>query len=118
MYLAKNDHRWVTFIVLKTITRSRELSRGCQVDPDPDVCSSAAEALGKLGKHAAPAVPALTKCLEVPQDFIRRSAIHALGNLGEHAASAVEALITYLKHRRSYVRCEEESNSELDRMFV
>ena len=66
---------------------------------------SVVEELLNLGKHAAPAVPALTKCLEVPQDFIRRSAIHALGSLGEHAASAVEVLITYLKHRRSYVRC-------------
>ena len=54
------------------------------------VCKSVADALGKLGEHAASAVPELTKYFadEYADRVLRRAAADALGKLGEHAASA------------------------------
>merc|ERR1719331_730341 len=49
-------------------------------------------ALGKLGEHAAPAVPEITKCLADEDSDVRIAAAEALGELGEHAASALPAL--------------------------
>ena len=64
--------------------------------------TSAAYALGQLGEHAKPAVPALTKYLESDDKYhygtssfewyVRRSAAEVLGKLGEHSKAAVEAL--------------------------
>ena len=50
---------------------------------------AAAAALGKLGAHAAPAVPQLAKCLEDKEGYVRSAAAGALEKLGEHAAPAV-----------------------------
>ena len=50
---------------------------------------SAAEALGKIGEHAAPAVLALTKCFEYGDGNVREAAADTLGKFGEHAAPAV-----------------------------
>ena len=41
-------------------------------DGASEVRTKAVEALGKLGEHAAPAVPALTKCLEHDNATVRR----------------------------------------------
>ena len=50
---------------------------------------AAAKALGKLGKHAAPAAPQLAKCLEHENEDVRKAAAEVLAKLGEHAAAAV-----------------------------
>ena len=42
-----------------------------------EVRIEAAEALGKLGEHAAPAVPALTKCLADEYRRVRRGGLCA-----------------------------------------
>ena len=44
-----------------------------------EVRRSAAAALGKLGEHAASAVPALTQCLADKIEFVRRGGWGALG---------------------------------------
>ena len=44
---------------------------------------SAVEELLNLGKHAAPAVPALAECLEDVNRFVRTYAAEALGNCGK-----------------------------------
>ena len=41
-------------------------------DGASEVRTKAADVLGKLGEHAAPAVPALTKCLEDGDADVRR----------------------------------------------
>ena len=43
-----------------------------------EVCRAAAEALGKLGEHAAPAVPELTKYLAHEDRNVRRGGLCAL----------------------------------------
>ena len=65
---------------------------------------SAVELLANIIKHAAPAVSALTKCLEHRDRDVRASAASALGQLGEHAAPAVPKLTEYLEHRDDFVR--------------
>jgi len=67
-------------------------------------CVWAANTLGNLGEHAAPAVPALIECLEDRDPDVRKSAVGALGNLGEHAAPAGPALIKCAEHREGSVR--------------
>ncbi|MEQ8787746.1 MAG: hypothetical protein RIC55_15690 [Pirellulaceae bacterium] len=70
---------------------------------DPDNCSAAANALGRLGPVAASAVPALVEMarsgsnrptLKRQYHYLRRiDAIRALGSLGDVAAEAAPALI-------------------------
>jgi len=67
-------------------------------------CVWAANTLGNLGEHAAPAVPALIECLEDRDPDVRKSAVGALGNLGEHAAPAGPALINCLEDSSDFVR--------------
>ena len=43
-----------------------------------EVLKAAAEALGKLGEHAVPAVPALTECLKDEVEDVRRVASEAV----------------------------------------
>ena len=71
---------------------------------EPSACRWGAFALGKLGEHAAPAVPALIAYLEHRRLLVRESAADALGNLGEHAAPAVPALTKCLEDRVDFVR--------------
>ena len=65
-----------------------------------EVRRQAADTLGKLGKYAVLAVPALTKCLDDQDLNVCVSAAEALGNLGRYAAPAVEALAKCFKHGR------------------
>ena len=65
---------------------------------------AAADALGKLGEHAASAVPELAKCLAHKDDGVRHAAADALGKLGEHAASAVPELTKCLADEDADVR--------------
>ena len=52
------------------------------------VRSSVAEALGYLGEHAAPAVPALRRCLRAREYFLRMAAAEALRAIrGSRAAT-------------------------------
>ncbi len=55
-----------------------------------------AQALGKIGDDAAPAVGALTASLDDPDLDLRRAAVEALGRIGETAAPAVNAIARQL----------------------
>lgn len=57
-------------------------------DVDKEVRSTAADALGKLGRHVAPAVPGLAKLLTVPDKEVRHKFTDALGKLDEYMALA------------------------------
>ncbi|MBD2472408.1 HEAT repeat domain-containing protein [Nostoc sp. FACHB-145] len=63
-------------------------------DEDTDVRSSAANALGNIGKDAKSAVPTLITLLKDKDDNVRSKAVNALGNIG---IDAVSALIIALK---------------------
>lgn len=56
--------------------------------------------LNRLGADAAPAVPALTECLNDRDADVRATAAWALGNLGASAAPAVPTLIKLLSDRQ------------------
>jgi HEAT repeat protein len=75
-------------------------------DEDTRVRSSAAEALGRIGSPARPAIPALIAMLQGPgqPDFLYSSASEALGLMGPAARAAVGVLREKLKHPDSYVR--------------
>jgi hypothetical protein len=55
---------------------------------------AAASALGRMGKDAKSAVPALAAALQVPGEEVQvlRNACYALGDIGPDAASAIPAL--------------------------
>ncbi len=55
-----------------------------------------ANALGRIGKEAAPAVGALAATLDDPDLDLRRAAVDALGSIGEAAAPATEAIAKQL----------------------
>ncbi len=55
-----------------------------------------ANALGRIGKEAAPAMDALTATLDDPDPDLRRAAVEALGSIGEDAAPATEAIAKQL----------------------
>ena len=52
VYLAKNDHRWVTFISLKTITGSAPATELCNDCPSPRTSAEAAEKVAESGRQA------------------------------------------------------------------
>jgi HEAT repeat protein len=56
----------------------------------------AAAILGRMGKAAAPAVPALTEALSDDRPSVRREAAFALGAIGPDAGSATQALVKLL----------------------
>ncbi len=59
--------------------------------------SEAAEALGKMGKDAQAAIPALIDALRDKDNFVRERAIESLGMMGPAAKEAVPALQQALK---------------------
>jgi HEAT repeat protein len=61
-------------------------------DADPRVRLKAAEALSKLGRHAATAIPALISALQDADYDVRTAAVDALAAMGSEAKSAVPAL--------------------------
>ena len=75
-------------------------------DPDVEVRSRAAEALGKIGPEAAAAVPALTTALQDPDVDVRMEAAWALGCIGPEAAAAAPALSNALQDPVVDVRSE------------
>ncbi|MEG4503476.1 HEAT repeat domain-containing protein [Microcoleus sp. F6_B4] len=66
-------------------------------DPNDDVRSSAAEALGNLGPEVKDAVPALTAALQDQSWRVRYNAAEALGKIGQEAKTAIPALVALLK---------------------
>ena len=67
-------------------------------DPNDNVRSSAADALGDLGAEAKDAIPALIVVVQQEQDYwVRNRAIVALGNMGEAAKTAIPDLVALLK---------------------
>eukprot|EP00931_Biecheleriopsis_adriatica_P017574 TRINITY_DN12559_c0_g1_i1.p1 TRINITY_DN12559_c0_g1~~TRINITY_DN12559_c0_g1_i1.p1 ORF type:complete len:952 (-),score=178.80 TRINITY_DN12559_c0_g1_i1:193-3048(-) len=73
-------------------------------DPDSDVRSRAALALGELGEHAAAAAPALETALQDADWTVRYRAADALGKLGEAAVVAAPGLIAALHDEYREVR--------------
>jgi HEAT repeat protein len=63
-------------------------------DPDENVRLMSADAIGRQGKRAARAVPALIAACEVPGEHVHvlRSAASALGAIGPDAATALPVL--------------------------
>ena len=55
-----------------------------------------ANALGRIGKEAVPAVGDLAATLDDPDRDLRRAAVEALGRMGEAAAAATEAIAKQL----------------------
>src|SRR5262249_40636341 len=62
-----------------------------------DLRAEGAERLGRLGKPAWIAVPALEELLNDPEESVRRSAAYALSLLGPASRAAVRSLIAALK---------------------
>ena len=58
-------------------------------DPDQFVRSHTVRTLGRLGKDAVEAVPALAECLKDDVVEVRLAAVEELGNLGPQAKAAV-----------------------------
>ncbi|WP_414574315.1 HEAT repeat domain-containing protein, partial [Nostoc sp. CCY 9925] len=69
-------------------------------DPESDVRSRAADALGKIGSEAA--IPGLIKLIEDPKYSVRSSAADALGKIGSEAA--IPGLIKLIEHPEYSVR--------------
>ena len=63
-----------------------------------EVRREAAAALGKLGEHAAPAVPALTKCLADEDRDVRRGGLCALERSPAGAQLRESELVLTEKH--------------------
>jgi len=72
-------------------------------DEDLSVRSSAAEALGDIGKEAKDAVPVLVQTLRDQYGSVRTSAANALGKIGEGGIDVVPALILLLQGQRTDV---------------
>ena len=54
-------------------------------------------ALGALGEHAVPHIPAIVARLKDEAGVVREAALHALGALGEHAAPHIPAIVARLE---------------------
>ncbi|MFC1718925.1 HEAT repeat domain-containing protein [Candidatus Poribacteria bacterium] len=67
------------------------------LDDEKEVCSSAAWALGKIGKTAKNAIPALERALSHNNYSVRRNAAWALGEIGEPAEGNASALTQVLR---------------------
>jgi hypothetical protein len=73
-------------------------------DSDPTVSREAAGFLGKLGRAASKAAPALTTALTNPHPLVRESAVRALEMIGAPAAEAMPYLIKTLSDEDAGVR--------------
>jgi hypothetical protein len=73
-------------------------------DPDPDIRRCAALAVGRLGREAASAVPALTRALADPAAGVRACAALALAVMGEAATAARAELTAALRDPVEEVR--------------
>jgi hypothetical protein len=79
----------------------------CVADPDTDIASAAADALGRLKLQPDVAIPALIKGLgrtvhtkgHYGASDVRYSAVHALGKFGTNADAAVPPLLILAKER-------------------
>jgi HEAT repeat protein len=67
-------------------------------DPNPEVRSAAAQAIGQLGSLAHAAVPALTALLEDQDPTVQQAALEALGRLGPAAKAAGDKLLRLSDH--------------------
>jgi len=65
-------------------------------DNDPDVRSSAARGIGRLGPSAETAIPALVRLLRDPVADVRMAAVEALADVGATPESAVPDLLLLL----------------------
>jgi HEAT repeat protein len=65
-------------------------------NPDVSVRRKAVEVLGRVGPDAKDAVPELVKLLDDPDEDVRKSAARTLGRIGPPAQDAVPALVRTL----------------------
>ena len=73
-------------------------------DPEPQVRSAAAEALGHLAGRAPDAIPALSGLASDPQPSVRLAAVRALERDGPSAAEAIPRLLEGLQDANADVR--------------
>jgi HEAT repeats/Carboxypeptidase regulatory-like domain len=73
-------------------------------DSDDDVRSWSAQAIGRIGPEASPAVPALIDLLKGPGEASRNGACIALGDIGSAARDALPALYQALQDPSKDVR--------------
>ena len=73
---------------------------------DADARQAAAQALGKLGPQAKPAVPQLAMALNDRHGPVRFAAVTALARIGPDAKAALPALVQRMKQRA----CNQESH--------
>src|SRR5262245_10366424 len=68
-------------------------------DRRPAVCCCAAMALSKMEGSALPAVPALIRKFDDPNDEVASAAFHAVGEVGPAASAAVAEIIRHLRQK-------------------
>jgi hypothetical protein len=73
-------------------------------DSNPKLRSSAADALGYIGKPAKSAIPQLIQLLNDPDRSVRISSARALAQMGKPATSSLKPLIRLLKDSDPLVR--------------
>jgi len=78
--------------------RVRRLIVGLTV-PEAIDRMSAAEALGRMGAEAKPAVPHLTKLVKDEDEMVAASAARALGGIGSEAKAAVPVLVDAINEK-------------------
>ena len=70
-----------------------DLTTAVRVEREPSVRREVAVTLGRFGKLAKQAVPALTDALSDPNDGVKAAAAEALGRVGPEARTAVPELV-------------------------
>jgi len=76
------------------------------LDASPDVRKASADGLGRLGKNAGSAVPALGQSLKDKDAFVRRAAALALEKIGPEAKDVLPALQKALQDEDRFVRSQ------------
>jgi HEAT repeat protein len=82
-----------------------ELQSALASDPEPDVRTRAADAIGDIGPDAVAAVPALIAAVENDEwPEVQQAAMGALGEMREHAKDAIPVLYRKLEDANSFTR--------------
>jgi HEAT repeat protein len=94
--LQDKDVHWQAVLALLSVgplaEALPELIRTLNTDSDWTLRSAAAQTLGRLGKEAQAAVPALIAALADKDSFVCSHAAEAIGSIGPAARAAIPAL--------------------------